>query len=102
MANNSSDIDLTASELPAEENAPTKPLVLFPEDYYSDIQDLDLTPEQANELLSTLWNIMSTMVNIGWGVDTVQIVLPELFNSDSSKRHNLHNISNSEENDNEQ
>ncbi|MCB1950003.1 hypothetical protein [Nitrosomonas sp.] len=30
-------------------------------------------------MLESLWTIMSTLVDIGWGVDTVQILLPDLF-----------------------
>jgi len=45
--------------------------------------EFDLTYEQQTELLQTLWNIMSTFVDIGWGVDTVQMCLPELFDADN-------------------
>ena len=87
MAKNLSNTDLTAGGATAAEEitstascTSTAPLTFNPEDYRSDIKDLDLTTEQADELLATLWHIMSTMVNIGWGVDTVQLMLPELFN----------------------
>ena len=63
------------------------------EDYRDELKDFDLTDEQAEEILHTLWNMMSAMVDLGWGVDTVQIVLPELFvkacnsESDSLYKH---------------
>lgn len=53
-------------------------LELNPEDYREHLDD-DLSEEQQNELLHILWDIMRTMVDIGWGVDNVQLVLPELF-----------------------
>ncbi len=54
-------------------------LELDPEDYREQMGEMDFTPEQAQEFLTTLWNIMSTMVDIGWGVDTVQMFLPDIF-----------------------
>ncbi len=55
------------------------PLVFNPEDYRHHLDGIELTEAQQNELLETLWQIMSTMVDIGWGVDSVQMMLPELF-----------------------
>ncbi|SEN41815.1 hypothetical protein [Nitrosomonas marina] len=55
------------------------PLKFKPDNYRHHLDEFDLTQEQQNELLESLWTIMSTLVDIGWGVDTVQILLPELF-----------------------
>lgn len=56
-----------------------------PDIYREDIASLNLTREQEDELLQTLWEIMRTMVEIGWGVDTINSLLPELFdNADQS------------------
>ena len=52
---------------------------LNPDDYRQDLASFDLTEDQKKELLEALWQIMATLVNIGWGVDTVQSLLPELF-----------------------
>ena len=49
------------------------------DEYRDDLAGLDMTKEQQDELLQTLWNIMSAFVDIGWGVDTVQMFLPDLF-----------------------
>jgi|GEM_PF-3614173 len=57
----------------------TAPLELDPKDYTEHLSAFDLTEDQERELLQTLWHIMSIFVDIGWGVDTVQIILPELF-----------------------
>ena len=54
------------------------PLKLDPEDFREEIAELELNDEQAHELLQNLWHIMSIFVDMGWGVDTLQLVLPEL------------------------
>lgn len=66
-----------------------KPLVLNPDEFRDDLAEFELTREQENELLQTLWNIMSTMVNIGWGVDSVQMLLPDLFEKAGDDYGNL-------------
>ncbi|MEO1192909.1 MAG: hypothetical protein AAFY02_14205 [Pseudomonadota bacterium] len=38
----------------------------------------DLTAEQADRLLLSLWEIMKGFVYLGWGVDSVHQVLPDL------------------------
>lgn len=55
------------------------PLNFEPDDFRHHLNDFDLTKDQQNELLASLWSIMSTLVDIGWGVDTIQLLLPELF-----------------------
>ncbi|GJL75967.1 hypothetical protein [Nitrosomonas sp.] len=55
------------------------PLKFEPDDYRHHVEEFDLTKEQQDELLTSLWTIMNTLVDIGWGVDTVQILLPDLF-----------------------
>jgi len=51
---------------------------LNPADYKQYVEGFDLTEEQTNELLHTLWQIMSAFVDLGWGVDSLQNVLPGL------------------------
>lgn len=55
------------------------PLACEPQDYMNELAEFEMSDEQKTELLQTLWNIMATMVDIGWGVDTVQLFLPEIF-----------------------
>lgn len=62
-----------------------RPLSLNPDDYRQDLASFQLTEEQENELLDILWNIMKTMVGIGWGVDTVHYLLPEIFGNASTE-----------------
>ena len=57
------------------------PLVFNPERYRDYLDDCDLTEEQQNELLQALWNIMYTMVDIGFGLDSVQL----FFDKDEEK-----------------
>lgn len=61
-----------------------QPLHLNPEEYRHALADLEISPAQQDELLHALWHIISTFVDIGWGVDTVRIVLPELFENAGS------------------
>ncbi|MEN8129340.1 MAG: hypothetical protein ABFS45_03925 [Pseudomonadota bacterium] len=49
------------------------PLTLDPDKYREHLDEFDLSEEQQNELLETLWNIMRTFVEIGFGLDSVQI-----------------------------
>ncbi len=65
------------------------PPQLNPDDYREELAEFDLTEEQENELLQTLWHIMSTFVDIGWGVDTVQMFLPDLFEKAGADSGNL-------------
>jgi len=68
-------------------------LELDPDKYRKHLGECDLTEAQQNEVLQVLWQIMSTMVDIGWGVDSVQMFLPDLFkkasmDSDKLLKHN--------------
>lgn len=51
------------------------------DEYRADWAEYELTTEQENELLATLWNIMCTMCDIGWGMDAVQMIMPTLLHS---------------------
>ena len=50
------------------------PLRLDHEKYRGYLEEYELTTEQENELLETLFNIMRTFVEIGFGLDSVQNV----------------------------
>jgi hypothetical protein len=72
--------DLKTNTLVTENNALFSPPPAFnPDDYRDELKDLDLTDEQAQELLSVLWNIMAAMVDMGWGLDATQLVLGQIF-----------------------
>ena len=56
-----------------------QPAPAFDADEYRPYLDgFDLTEEQANELLATLWDIMKAFVELGFGVDSIHRFLPEL------------------------
>ena len=55
-----------------------------PDRYREHVKDLDLTEEQQNEMLLALWTIMVGLIDLSWGVDSVQRLLPE-FNELSSQ-----------------
>ena len=63
---------------PVNDNRLT-PLKLNEDEYMAHLDAFDLSDAQKRELLQTLWNIMSILVDIGWGADTVQMLLPDLF-----------------------
>lgn len=72
------------------------PLQLDEDEYRADLAEFDLSEDQQNELLQALWNIMSMCVDIGWGVDTVRLVCPELFEKVASSSTTLSQIPNND------
>lgn len=74
------------------------PIEFHAEKYKGYIEDMEITSEQEGELLKILWDIMSTMVDIGFGEHSVQAVLnslvkdaiPELTDTPQQK-HRLKN-----------
>lgn len=48
------------------------PLALDFEKYRGYLDDFALSEDQQNELLETLWHIMRTFVELGYGLDSVQ------------------------------
>ncbi|MCU7839797.1 MAG: hypothetical protein KZQ94_10525 [Candidatus Thiodiazotropha sp. (ex Troendleina suluensis)] len=66
--------DNVAASPEALESDGAQPLQLDPEKYRTYLDEFELSEEQQNELLETLWHIMRTFVEIGWGLDSVQSV----------------------------
>lgn len=62
--------------------APTLPPFDDPK-YRAALECDDLTDEQATELLRAVDSIMRMFVDLGFGVDAVQLALPELFSKQS-------------------
>ena len=56
-----------------------------PDEYRHHLESLNLTKEQEDEILTALYHIMSTFVQIGWGVENVQYFLPDLFENVSKE-----------------
>lgn len=44
-----------------------------PDIYRSKIAELEWTQAQENEMLAILWSLMKSFVELGWGVDSIQI-----------------------------
>lgn len=44
------------------------------EKYREHVQEFDLTPEEEAELLKDLWLIMAAFVDLGFGVDSIQLL----------------------------
>lgn len=55
------------------------PLIFDPDEYRAGLKDLQLTKEQEDELLLTLWKIIATFVDLGWGIEDTQRVLRQTF-----------------------
>ena len=73
---------------------PLAPLQLDPDEYREHLAEFDMTEEQQNELLGVLWNIMRTFVEIGFGLDSVQmfsVASDEKSRSDSGNRLQVKN-----------
>lgn len=70
------DIDRTSEK---NDDIHTPILKLDPALFMDDLEGFDMSEDQKHELLQALWNIMRTMVDIGWGVDNVQYLMPHIF-----------------------
>lgn len=55
------------------------PPVFEPEQFREHIADLDLTRAQQDELLRVIWDIAMRFVEMGFGVDSIHNLFPELF-----------------------
>lgn len=65
-------------------------LALFDMDAYrDDLAELDLTREEQTEILQALWQVMSSFVDIGWGVSNVQLLMPDLLGDVAPDSKNL-------------
>lgn len=68
------------------------PPMLDIDEHAADLHALGITEEaQAQELLQSLHHIMCTFVDLGWGVDIVQIMLPEIFGKIANDNNQLNN-----------
>lgn len=49
-----------------------------PDRYRHHLDAFDLTGEQEDQLMHTLWNIMYTFARLGWGGDPVQLIFAQI------------------------
>ncbi len=68
-----------------ERETPNPSLRLDPDKYRAHLKEMELNTEQENELLHILWNIMTAMVDIGFGDHSVQTVMDSLVKDASSE-----------------
>src|SRR5262245_61697551 len=57
-------------------------------EYLPELADYDLSESQKIEYLRTLWQIMCGFVDLGWGVDAVNLALPGLAKISLETREN--------------
>ena len=70
---------------------------LNPEGYREYLEDFDLDEAEQNELLIVLWNIMRSFVEMGFGLNSVQMLLPAIAeNSGKSVSDSVKQISRGE------
>ena len=68
----------------APDTAPLQAPTLALERYRHLLDDSELTEAQADELLTTLWNVMVQFVDLGFGVNTI----PKYFDPFSDNMEN--------------
>lgn len=49
--------------------------------YLPYIREIDITDEQRAELLAALWSIMSAFIELGWKIESLPMLIPELQES---------------------
>ena len=59
------------------ENQALPPLVLDPDKYRHHLADYDISVEEQKEFLAVIWRIVCTCVDIGVGLDSVQLLPQE-------------------------
>ena len=62
----------------ADDAQPASALALDTDRYLPELEEFDITEDQKIEMLQTLWSLMRAFVDIGWGVDSIHHVLPDL------------------------
>lgn len=67
-----------SAEVPLLDATQSRPIQLDIAKYRAHLDSLELTDEQAAEFLTVLWHIMIAFVDLGFGVDAVQCLLPEM------------------------
>lgn len=82
--------ETTTQEKSKQEAIPVP--VLDVDAYRADWTDLELTPEQENELLLILWDMMRTLCDLNLEMDAVQMIMPpslyKAFNDETDENLN--------------
>ena len=64
-------------------NLTMPPSELDLEKYRPLIAEFEMSEDEKNALLESLWHIMKAFVDMGFGVNSIQILFPELFENPS-------------------
>ena len=48
-------------------------------DYRDEVDQLNWSEDQKQEFLKIMWDIIMTSVRLGWGVETSQLILSDIF-----------------------
>lgn len=62
-------------------------LELNPGRYMPHMEEFNISEEQKMEFLETLFNIMKTFVDLGFGLDSVQLLSPESWDGKDGKAY---------------
>ena len=92
MKDNLSTPNTPGSELPPEI---IPPLQLDPDKYREYLEEFDMTIEEQNELLETLWHIMRTMVELSFDLDKIELFSNETDQDSGKQAINLLSIKDS-------
>ncbi|QBK29800.1 hypothetical protein [Roseitalea porphyridii] len=69
--------------IPDEPRLPARPTLTLDVALYQEyLDDAELSAEQKQEFIETLWNIIVAFVDLGFGIDSVQTVLDEAEHGD--------------------
>lgn len=60
-----------------------------PDDYRQDIASLNLSPEDEDELLYTLWDMMRMFAETGHGVSSINTIFPPIFDKADQDNENM-------------
>lgn len=63
-------------------------LALDPERYRHHLEAFEMTPEQENELLRTLWELTIAFVDLGWGVDSIHNIFAQMVDKSLNSAEN--------------
>lgn len=56
-----------------------------PDDYREDLASFNLTIEQENDVLFTLWEMMRTFAEMGQGVQGINNIFPHVFDNNTER-----------------
>lgn len=60
---------------------------LHHEKYKDHLEGMELSDDQARELLETLWHVMVSFVDVGFRVDSLSIAMPDIYQGESLSGH---------------